>query len=256
MNFLRTALRERSARKNTRLILAADVTTRRRLLELAEEVGPEILALKLHIDIIEDFHPDLTLQLQDIAEKHGFFLFEDRKFADIGKIVSSQYTGGLYRIAHWAHLVTVHVFPGPGVLNGLIEGLAQANIPQKERGFLLIAEMSSAGQLGDSRFCTQALNLAQSYGDSVVGFIAQRRLTEHSPGDKNHDWLTFTPGVHPFSQGDSLGQNYISPEEAFRSRGADAIIVGRAITQASNPKEVARSLRIPRHVASDTTLIL
>ncbi len=239
MNTLRAALRERSARKNTQLIVAADVTSQRSLLQLAEEVGPEILALKVHIDIIEDFHPTLIGQLQAIAEKHGFFLFEDRKFADIGKIVAYQYISGIYRIAHWAHLVTVHAFPGPGVLSGLIEGLAQANISPKERGFLLIAEMSSAEQLGNSEFRRQTLSLAQKYADSVVGFIAQRRLEGSDPSD----WLTFIPGVHPFSHGDHLGQKYISPQEAFRNRGADAIIVGRAITQAANPQEAARSLR-------------
>lgn len=37
-----------------------------------------------HIDIVEDFDEDLVQQLQAIAEKHDFVIWEDRKFADIG----------------------------------------------------------------------------------------------------------------------------------------------------------------------------
>lgn len=37
-----------------------------------------------HIDIISDFDMDLVAQLQALATKHDFLIWEDRKFADIG----------------------------------------------------------------------------------------------------------------------------------------------------------------------------
>lgn len=40
---------------------------------------------KTHIDIIEDFDQDLIHQLQQRSKEHDFLIFEDRKFADIGK---------------------------------------------------------------------------------------------------------------------------------------------------------------------------
>ncbi len=47
------------------------------------------------------------------------YLFFDRKFADIGNTVILQYTKGLFRIAEWADLVTVHALPGEGIVQAL-----------------------------------------------------------------------------------------------------------------------------------------
>ena len=47
--------------------------------------------------------------------------------------------------------------------------------------------------------------------------------------------------LHP--PGDSLGQQYTTPEEVIYSKGSDVIIVGRGVLEASDRLEAAESYR-------------
>lgn len=225
-------LLELMEKKRTNLALAADVTSSRQLLELANTLGPDICILKTHIDIVDDFDPQLPVRLREAAERHQFLLFEDRKFADIGNTVRQQYEGGIYRINDWAHITNAHPLPGPGV----VEGLKRAGL-DNGNALLLLAQLSSNGCLIDQAYTQAAVRMALANLDFVIGFICQERLTD------DPCLIHMTPGVQLASKGDALGQQYNTPFHAIAEKGADVAIVGRGIFCHSDPKAAAAEYR-------------
>lgn len=111
--------------KASNLCLSADVATARELLYFADKIGPAIVVLKTHHDMVAgwDFHPETGTgaKLAALARRHGFLIFEDRKFGDIGNTVELQYTSGSARIIEWAHIVNVNMVPGKASVTSLAD---------------------------------------------------------------------------------------------------------------------------------------
>ena len=174
--------------KRSNLIASADFITTKELLDFADFVGPHIVALKTHIDILNDFDADETiLPLKDLATKHNFLLMEDRKFADIGNTQELQFSYGTYKISNWADLVTSHVIGGSKSLDCFM------NV-----GVVAILGMSSKGTLTDSHYREEALKVIENH-PSIIGCVAQNEISDQL--------LLFTPGVN---LGDIILRNTLS----------------------------------------------
>jgi uridine monophosphate synthetase len=220
-------------KKQTNLAVAADITQKQAFLDFADTIGPYICILKMHADMIEDFDEEFIQKLCALSKKHSFFLFEDRKFADIGNTVIMQYEKGVHKIASWAHMINAHALPGPSIVQALRRPSCTNNA-----GLILIAQLSSLGSLIDKTYVEKTLDLACNNADFVMGFIARERLIE-SP-----DFLYFTPGVSLSSDEDLLGQQYLTPREAILNHGSDIIIVGRGIYEAEDIEKTVEQYRL------------
>lgn len=147
-----------------------------------------------------------------------------------GNTVKLQYSSGVYKIASWAHITNAHPIPGAGI----VSGLAAVGLPLS-RGLLLMAEMSSAGNLATGAYTAATVAMARAHPDFVMGFVAMRRVDERvetSGGvavGEGEDFVIMTPGVGLDTKGDGLGQQYRTPDEVIRKSGCDVQIVGRGI---------------------------
>lgn len=74
--------------------------------------------------------------------------------------------------------------------------------------------------------------------DIVAGFVCQSSGVVTFPG-----LIQLTPGVKLSVGSDNLGQQYVTPETAIHDKGADLVVVGRGITEASIPKEAAAQIQ-------------
>ena len=210
--------------KKSNLIVSADVVTTSELLNLAEKVGQQIVALKTHIDIIKDFDHDKTiLPLVDLARKHNFLLMEDRKFADIGSTQELQFSKGVYQISKWADMVTSHLIAGKKSLEYF-----------KNVGVIAILGMSSQGTLTDAHYQEEGLKIVEEQ-PNIMGCVAQRKI--------NKEMLLFTPGVSLEQSGDDKGQQYNTPDHVFHTLHTDFIIVGRGVYQAEDAEKSSKNYR-------------
>lgn len=171
------------------------------------KILPHICMIKLHTDIM---NTDTDFDLIREACK-GIFILDDRKYADIGHIVSKQLCNSSVR----ADCVTAHGIFGQNTLDGLVSTQT-----------LLIAQSSAKNNLITREYSSAVYKLALNNKDKVLGFICQHQISE--------DFLNITPGVN-IDTDNTNGQQYRTPEDAIGRDRCDIIIVGRGILDAEDP---------------------
>ena len=223
--------------KQSLLVLAADRYTMEELNSLLEDVKDHVVALKTHVDLVEDWTSDSWMEFCEKAHSNGMLIFEDRKFADIGRISRDQ-MGGVYDIRSWSDLVTAHLISGPDIVDGLQEGWSSVG---REGGVLLLAQMSSRGNLLNSDYTERVVAKGRDH-PGVFGFIGNGSRPEElrSLRNKAGNKMIWTPGVNLAIGDGELGQRYGDPYEAVLS-GSDGIIVGSGIHRSDTPRSAAQA---------------
>jgi uridine monophosphate synthetase len=191
-----------------------------------EKTGPHICAAKLHVDIIKDFSFEFIQQLRALANEQRFLIIEDRKFADIGNTQLLQLTEGIYRIAEWADIITIHLISGEAALKALQEWKSD-----KKPALLPVIEMSSAGALTDKSYIERCKEMMKKYPE-VIGAVCQQTSLEMP-------LLKCTPGVNLETASDGKGQQYNTPMHVLQQLRSDFLIVGRGLYTHADPAQEA-----------------
>lgn len=198
--------------KKTKICLAADVNTMEELFNLISILGDKICILKIHYDIISDFHDNFNyncIKLNKLKKEYNFLIWEDSKFADIGYINKLKIQN---HISFWADIISIHPIAGE-----------KSIIDIKDIDIILIGEMSSENNLFNHEYQHRVIEIAEKH-DNVVGIVCQHKMSDKV--------LNVTPGISIKDKKDNFGQVYNSPLDR---KFADIFVIGRAICKSDNP---------------------
>ena len=230
--YMRVACKKRSL-----VVLAADLTTIGEIVEIISKVGSRICVLKTHVDMVEDFTPAGWSEVVNVAREEEVLLFEDRKFADIGRVAQTQ-MGGHYNIGSWADIVTSHSVSGPDVVDGIA---AAWDGIERVGAVLLLAQMSSSENLLDNNYSRRTIGMGSS-SPHVIGYIGNGSSPDSLASLREmvgEGKMIWTPGININVGEGVLGQRYGHPTDAI-SAGSDAVIVGSGIHGAEDPLAAAK----------------
>ena len=221
-----------------RLIVALDVPTAAQARELARQLSGICRWVKVGLEL---YLAAGAAIVEELASQ-GFSVFLDLKFHDIPNTVA-----GAVRSASsmGASLLTVHAAGGPAMLAAAAEAAAaQANSPR----LLAVTVLTSmdAAQLAaigvDASPADQVLRLARMARNSGIdGLVCSAEEIRVLRQELGPAMQLVIPGIRPVGSEVGDQKRISTPADAIRA-GANALVVGRPITKASNPAQAAEAI--------------
>lgn len=233
-NFL-NALRNDDPRQ--RLIVALDVSTAAAAQKIVAAVGDSALTYKVGMQLYTAEGPEVVRDL--VASGRRVFL--DLKYHDIPNTVGAA-------VAEAAKLgvsmVTVHAAGSGRMLRSAVDA-AKANPGLMVLAVTVLTSLDAndlekigvRGSIEDSvvRLATIAL------ANGCQGIVTSAREASTLRAELGHDFAIVTPGVRPAGGNAGDQVRVVTPAEAIAA-GASHIVVGRPITEATDPAAEARAI--------------
>ena len=222
---------------NQNPIIALDFSTKDEVQQFLANFN-EKLFVKVGMELYLQVGPSIVTELKE----QGHDVFLDLKLHDIPNTVKSAMRG-LARLG--ADLVNVHAAGGIRMMESAIEGLeAGTPVGVKRPRIIGVTQLTSTSEqqvrneqkidLSLDESVRHYAKLAKQAGlDGVVCSVLEAAAIKQQCGE---DFLRVTPGIR-FEGGDSHDQTRISTPDGARNAGSSLIVVGRAITQSTQPVE-------------------
>lgn len=214
-----------------RVIVALDYATPAEAEAFVAQVSPGRCRLKVGLELYTAAGPDFVRGLA----ARGFGVFLDLKFHDIPNTVERACRQAA---ALGVELLTVHCLGGRAMLEAARRAVGDTGSRPRVLGVTLLTSLSPedtreiglGGDLG-ARTLTLA-DMARAAGlDGIVCAPTEAETLRRRFGA---DFLLVTPGIRPAGSARGDQQRTLPPAEAI-ARGADLLVIGRPITQASDP---------------------
>lgn len=223
-----------------KLIVALDFPRYDGARHLVDDLGDTVSFYKIGLELL--FHDGLALASE--IKNDGKRVFLDMKFLDIGNTVEKA-------VAAVADLgfdfLTIHG-TDTKTMKAAVKGRGNANLKLLAVTVLTSldeADLADQGiALTPQQLVLKRARLAHEAG--IDGVIASGQEAAAIRAATSRDFLIVTPGIR-LPGGDAGDQKRITtPEDALRA-GADHLVVGRPITDASDPRRAAQT--VLEHIA-------
>tara|TARA_B100001063_G_scaffold73711_1_gene67917 strand:+ start:1942 stop:2646 length:705 start_codon:yes stop_codon:yes gene_type:complete len=215
------------------IVVALDYPTPKQAIEMAKQLDPSKCRVKVGKELFTASGPAVLEELH----KMDFDVFLDLKFHDIPNTCAGAVAAAA-ELGVW--MVNVHASGGERMMNAAAEAIVNKNNKPILIAVTVLTSMEQSDLAGiglDISPRQQVERLAklakQSGMDGVVSSAQEIEMIKNLCGN---DFLTVTPGIRPAGSAAGDQRRIMTPQEAV-SIGGDYLVIGRPITQASNPKQ-------------------
>jgi orotidine-5'-phosphate decarboxylase len=219
-----------------RLIVALDVSTAAAARKIVAAVGDSAHAYKVGMQLYTAEGPSIVRELVGSGRR----VFLDLKYHDIPNTV-----GAAVREAAQlgVSMLTVHASGGGKMLRAAVEAAQKPGLMVLAVTVLTSLDDVELGKIGlRGGALDQVLRLAAlSLSNGCKGVVASALEAAALREEFGRDFSIVTPGVRPAGSGPNDQARVVTPSEAI-SAGASHIVVGRPITEASDPAAEARAI--------------
>lgn len=219
-----------------RIIVAVDFPDASKALDLAAKLDPASCKLKVGKELFTAAGPQLVEQVMG----RGFDVFLDLKFHDIPSTVANACKSAA-RLGVW--MMNVHALGGRKMLEAAREAVPTGS--SRIIAVTLLTSMESGdlkeiGLTGEPQEVVQRLALL-AYECGLDGVVCSPLEVPELRKKMGEHFCLVTPGVRPAEATADEQKRISTPGQAIIN-GADYLVIGRPITQASDPGAMLRRL--------------
>ena len=228
-----------------RIIVALDFSSAEDALQLAKKLKPHLCRLKVGKELFTASGPQLIEQLMAM----DFEVFLDLKFHDIPNTVASACKAAA-SLGVW--MINVHALGGRKMLAAARDAIPHGSTKLIAVTLLTSMDQSDIADIGlqgePEQIVIRLAKLTKDCGlDGVVCSALEAVDLRQQFGA---DFCLVTPGIRPADSQANDQKRITTPHQAIRN-GASYLVIGRPITQASDPLLMCQQLNSEISFAAD-----
>ncbi len=226
-----------------RLIVALDVNSEEKAVAMAEKLKNDVKFFKIGLELFSSCGPKIVERI----EEAGCYVFLDLKFHDIPATVAKA-AAAITKLKPF--MFNVHALGGYEMMRRSAEAVTDEakRLDIVKPRILAVTILTSLDEKAMKEACVggspkeavlRLSRLAKKAG--LDGVVASPAETKEIRKELGKDFLIVTPGVRPGWAASDDQKRTAAPNAAIKN-GADYIVVGRPITESTDPAETTREI--------------